>query len=135
MGEKRFRCAVGEDIIRHMPYVVVEYNKNLYKIDKVVDLLNELAEENVFLRFEVSHLQKENEEAKGVEKDAFKLLKENTLLLCKIHKIKEIVEETDYFTDEAIEHDIIAYREMQSFDNKDAYEIASAFKKIMEILE
>lgn len=54
MSDKRFRCAVSEDIIRDMPYVVVEHN-TLYKIDKVVDLLNEIAEENVFLRFEVSH--------------------------------------------------------------------------------
>ena len=50
-------------------------------------------------------------------------------------KVKEIVREADCFSDEATKHDIIAYREMHSFDNKDAYDIACAFKKIMEILE
>jgi len=55
MSKKQFRCAVSEDTIRHMPYVIVEHNQRLYKIDEVVELLNSLSEENVFLRFEVDH--------------------------------------------------------------------------------
>ena len=99
MSDKRFRCAVSEDIIRDMPYVVVEHN-TLYKIDKVVDLLNEIAEENVFLRFEVSHLQKENEELKQEVKQYWKyrdvrkqktkdLEKENKELKQQLDKIPE----------------------------------------------
>lgn len=58
MGEKRFRCAVSEDIIRHMPYIVLEHNKKLYKIDKVVELLNLFDEENKKLQIEVKELNR-----------------------------------------------------------------------------
>lgn len=95
-------------------------NKSLSRVD-VVELLNNLTEEN--------------KQLKRIERDSFDLFKENMLLFRKILKVKEIVREADCFSDEATKHDIIAYREMHSFDNKDAYDIACAFKKIMEILE
>lgn len=83
----------------------------------------------------LNELAEENEQLRRIEVDFYGLLKGYNLLTKKIRKIKEIVKETDYFSDEATKHDTIAYREMHSFDNKDAHAIACAFKKIMEILE
>ena len=53
--------------------------------------------------------------------------------------IKEVSEllyyEVDLFSDKATEHDTIAYRELMTMDNKDAYTIATATKKAIKQLK
>lgn len=132
MSKKRFKID-----IHTLPTTIVDSETSeLYSsMRSVVDLLNSLSDDVKHLEEYSGDLESDLKRLEGVEEDLFKFLKENTLLLCKIHKVKEIVREADCFSDEAIEHDIIAYREMQHFDNKDAYDIAFAFKKIKEVLQ
>lgn len=53
-----------------------------------------------------------------------------------IDKVYELLkEEADIFSDEATEHDIKAYIELQEFDNKDAYYLACAIKKAIKLLK
>ena len=53
--------------------------------------------------------------------------------------IKEVIEllseEVDVFSEKATEHDIIAYRELNQLDNKDAYYMATATKKAIKMLK
>lgn len=58
------------------------------------------------------------------------LEKENDELKDKLDNIRREVINIDMFSDEALKHDIIAYREMHEFDNKDCYDIAWAIEKI-----
>lgn len=52
-----------------------------------------------------------------------------------INKVYELLEEADIFSDEATEHDIKAYIELQEFDNKDAYYLACGIKKAIKLLK
>lgn len=52
-----------------------------------------------------------------------------------INKVCELLEEEDIFSDEATEHDIKAYIELQEFDNKDAYYLACGIKKAIKLLK
>ena len=52
-----------------------------------------------------------------------------------INKVYELLEEADIFSDEATEHDIKAYIELQEFDNKDAYYLACDIKKAIKLLK
>jgi len=65
-----------------------------------------------------------------------KLREENEQLRQTMQKVCELLEEeVDLFSDEATEHDIIAYSEMKKFDNKDAYYICTATKKAIQMLK
>lgn len=65
-----------------------------------------------------------------------KLEKENEQLRQTMQKVCELLEEeVDLFSDKATEHDVIAYCEMQDFDNKDAYYICTATKKAIQMLK
>ena len=61
--------------------------------------------------------------------------KENSDLRQNITIIKDLLSECDLFSDKATKHDIIAYKEMRQFDNKDAYCICTAIKKAIEKLK
>lgn len=66
----------------------------------------------------------------------FELKEENEQLRQTMQKVCELLEEeVDLFSDEATEHDIIAYSEMQKFDNKDAYYMCVSTKKAIEKLK
>lgn len=52
-----------------------------------------------------------------------------------INKVYELLEEADIFSDEATEHDIKDYIELQEFDNKDAYYLACGIKKAIKLLK
>lgn len=52
------------------------------------------------------------------------------LVMYLIRAIDLFLDTADLFTDEATTHDIVAYREMMRFDNKDAYSIAYAIKQL-----
>ena len=76
-----------------------------YGTNSLLDLLNELAEENKTLKTRF--------------KEVLKLLEE----------------EVDLFSDKATEHDIQAYIELRELDNKDAYYMATATKKVIKLLK
>lgn len=104
-------------------FILVEYvNKGLFiqdnandetqyfqgskaSLEKVVNLLNDLSEEN--------------EQSKSIVKEVIELLSE----------------EVDVFSDKATEHDINAYIELKELDNKDAYYMATATKKVIKLLK
>ena len=63
------------------------------------------------------------------------LHEENQRLKQTMKEVKELlIEEVDIFSDEATEHDINAYIELQEFDNKDAYYLATSTKKAIKML-
>lgn len=80
-------------------------NERMYGIFELVDKLNELVEENEQLRKTMNEV------------------------------IELLVEEVDLFSDKATEHDIIAYKEMNDFDNKDAYYMCISTKKAIKMLQ
>ena len=91
-----------------------------YRIDvgSIVD--NETG--NIYSEIQVRNLlnkyDEENKQLKSIIKEAVKLLSE----------------EVDVFSDKATEHDLMAYRELQQLDNKDAYDIATATKTVIKML-
>lgn len=77
----------------------------LLSFDEVVDLLNELSNENEQLKQSIKKI------------------------------IELLSEEVDVFSEKSTEHDIIAYRELNKLDNKDAYYMATATKKAIRMLK
>jgi glutamate formiminotransferase len=61
------------------------------------------------------------------------LLNEQQATIDKVYEL--LKEEADIFSDEATEHDIKAYIELQEFDNKDAYYLACSIKKAIKLLK
>lgn len=65
-----------------------------------------------------------------------RLTEENEQLRQTIKEVQELLtEEVDLFSDKATEHDIIAYKEMNEFDNKDAYYMCVSTKKAIKMLQ
>lgn len=101
-------------------------HKRLLRKNKVHDTIchsfmdiDETVEDMNRLYCKYSELKKENEELKKTIREVCKLL----------------IKEVDIFSDEATENDLKAYGEMLQFDNKDAYYIAVATKKAIELLK
>ena len=94
---------------------------------EVVKRLNSLTNENKQLMEKLDFFQKRTIDL-GEQLDYAK--DENNELKDKLDNIRKEVINVDMFSDEALNHDIIAYREMQEFDNKDCYDIAWAIEKI-----
>ena len=91
------------------------YNQRLgfaYNVNEIVEVLNSMGDK-------LDKLEKENEQLRQTMQKVCELLEE----------------EVDLFSDEATEHDVIAYCEMQDFDNKDAYYICTATKKAIQMLK
>lgn len=64
------------------------------------------------------------------------LHEENEQLRKTINEVIELLlKEVDLFSDKATEHDIIAYKEMNQFDNKDAYYMCISTKKAIQMLK
>ena len=131
MSEKRFT-------LDELYCYVIQDNKKRLTDKQVVDLLNEqqatieqlkqsqdvkefsaLFNQSIALQREIKDLKEENEQLRQTMQKVCKLLEE----------------EVDLFSEKATEHDIIAYREMQEFDNKDAYYICTATKKAIQMLK
>lgn len=94
--------------------------------DNVVEKLNELNTEREYLIGERGKLETKN----------VLLRKENEQLRKTIKEVIELLlEEVDLFSDKATEHDIIAYKEMNEFDNKDAYYMCVSTKKAIKMLQ
>lgn len=121
---------------------------------EVVNLLNAFNRDNDKLRIDKLKfenksldLQKENEQLRQelaehlalhsnwiIRKDRYEneLLKENEQLR---NSIKAFLEEADMFSENATDHDIVAYREMMRFDNKDAFYLACAIAEMKKVIK
>lgn len=51
------------------------------------------------------------------------------------NSIKAFLEEADMFSENATDHDIVAYRELNKFDNKDAYYLACAIAELKKVID
>ena len=130
MTEKRFTLeyeaivdneTLADDGGRQL-YWTVEY----IQLEKLVELLNSLNDENEQLRHDASVLIQSNQDYR----------KENKQLKQTMQEVAELLsEEVDLFSEKANEHDINAYRELNELDNKDAYYMATATKKAIKMLK
>lgn len=122
MTEKRFELILYDNSVRVKE--VRDNGKVIYP-NEIVDLLNELVDKNEQLQKDCTALIYNNQEYR----------KENKQLKQSIKEVVELLsEEVDVFSEKATEHDIIAYRELNKLDNKDAYYMATATKKAIRML-
>ena len=111
MTEKRF------DIIKSVIIdgaKVIRDNENKYTFATTFETATLIS-----YRKALNELNDENEQLKLVVKEVIELLSE----------------EVDVFSDKATEHDINAYVELKELDNKDAYYMATATKKAINLLK
>lgn len=135
MTEKRYK--------RHLSFVLDDYangSDRLMTIREVIPRLNELYEENEQLKSKNRGLQSElqifKEDVTHSNLQINKLADENEQLKSTIKEVTELLsDEVDLFSDKATEHDIIAYMELKELDNKDAYYMATATKKVIKMLK
>ena len=143
MSDKRFEkwndysCKVKdnqEDTLLNWEDVVKKLNDQQDTIGEQKIAIDELITD-------YKKLEKENEQLHLAIEDLLthtsceKVKKENSDLRQNITIIKDLLSECDLFSDKATKHDIIAYKEMRQFDNKDAYCICTAIKKAIEKLK
>lgn len=96
------------------------------QLDNVADLLNE--------RYSI--ICRDEKSIETMMSNMEKLENENEQLRKTMNEVIELlVEEVDLFSDKATEHDIIAYKEMNDFDNKDAYYMCISTKKAIKMLQ
>lgn len=100
-------------------------NEQQATLNKQLDQIIELQDKYRILEFNHSRLEKRN-------KAQYEKIGEQQAI---INKVYELLEEADIFSDEATEHDINAYIELQEFDNKDAYYLACDIKKAIKLLK
>lgn len=99
----------------------------VYGTNSLLDLLNDLNEENDYLKksrreFDIKKVQKLTNENEGLRQT--------------IKAVYELLTiQIDVFTDEAVKNDNTAYRELLELDNKDAQIIASATKQAIKLLK
>ena len=109
MSEKRFRVRFeqedGKGEIVNKDGVELTAREVVYKLNEQQTTTNKLQEENEQLRKTINEV------------------------------IELLLEEVDLFSDKATEHDIIAYKEMNEFDNKDAYYMCISTKKAIQMLQ
>ena len=111
--------------------------------DNTIDFKNELKKSNnelSNLKQKYQELEADRDYIKSLlnrsHEHNYKLKKENEQLKQTIKSVYELLTiEIDVFSDKAIEHDLIAYRELQQLDNKDAYYMAISTKKAIKMLK
>lgn len=126
----------------------IRQNGLIMNTDEVVDLLNSQSKLISAYNYEFAKMSKENKKLKEMNEQlnlaiddllthtsCEEVKKENSDLRQNIKIIKDLLSECDLFSDKATEHDIIAYRELHKFDNKDAYSIACAIAKIKKVID
>lgn len=126
MGMERFSWKTEK--LQHSDDEVIMVVDNANKewkghILNIVDKLNELNDERMMYKTTIDkrivELEEENEQLQKTIKEVIELL----------------LEEVDLFSDKATEHDIIPYKEMNEFDNKDAYYMCVSTKKAIKMLQ
>ena len=129
MRDKQFEV----DVDHVMLVWDTEKNKRL-EIEDIVDLLNEQQSIITGLNKQIEQLNLAIDDLLS-HTSCEEVKKENSDLRQNITIIKDLLSECDLFSDKATKHDIIAYKEMRQFDNKDAYCICTAIKKAIEKLK
>ena len=129
MSDKQFEVDVDHVLL----VWDTEKNKRL-EIEDIVDLLNEQQSIITGLNKQIEQLNLAIDDLLS-HTSCEKVKKENSDLRQNITIIKDLLSECDLFSDKATKHDIIAYKEMRQFDNKDAYCICTAIKKAIEKLK
>lgn len=86
-----------------------------YAVEEIIDLFNNLNNKNERLSTKCRQLESENEQLRN--------------------SIRDFLEEADLFSENAIDHDIVAFREMMKFDNKDAFAIAYAISELKKVVK
>ena len=129
MSDKRFEVDVDHVLL----VWDTEKNKRL-EIEDIVDLLNEQQSIITGLNKQIEQLNLAIDDLLS-HTSCEEVKKENSDLRQNITIIKDLLSECDLFSDKATKHDIIAYKEMRQFDNKDAYCICTAIKKAIEKLK
>ena len=117
MSEKRF-----SETEKHCYYTSLVFDNQTQEelgTNKVVVLLNEQQDQISKLQDLCGKSDYENAKLRKTINEVIKLL----------------VEEVDLFSDKATEHDIIAYKEINQFDNKDAYYMCVSTKKAIKMLQ
>ena len=129
MNDKQFEVDVDHVLL----VWDTEKNKRL-EIEDIVDLLNEQQSIITGLNKQIEQLNLAIDDLLS-HTSCEEVKKENSDLRQNITIIKDLLSECDLFSDKATKHDIIAYKEMRQFDNKDAYCICTAIKKAIEKLK
>lgn len=103
------------------------------QVISVINKMNELYEEKESWRKSwIEEMGDQEEQSKCI----LKLVKGNEKLKSTIKEVTELLsDEVDLFSDKATEHDINAYVELKELDNKDAYYMATATKKAIQMLK
>lgn len=125
MSKRFILCKKGDDA----EYIEDNNCIQLYNFEVVCEMLNSLNDENEQLRKERNNIA---EECSALFKQNGRLKKENEQLR---NSISEFLEEADLFSENAIDHDIVAFREMMKFDNKDAFAIAYAIAELKKVID
>lgn len=105
MSEKRFTLTFDDKIVDNLAGIIHEVHSGYDVAMDLSGLLNDLNDDN--------------EQLKSIIKEVIELLSD----------------EVDLFSDKATEHDLNAYRELNEFDNKDAFYMATATKKAIRMLK
>lgn len=148
-AEKNKRLEIEDivDLLNKQEDAIITLKRRLEKINNGYGDLthrNGLTANEWLIESQEKELKKKNEQiSEWIEqhsKDIAKISEQNKLiqnlkeendeLKEKLDNIRREVINIDMFSDEALNHDIIAYREMHEFDNKDCYDIAWAIEKI-----
>lgn len=124
MNEKRFILCKKENV----EYIEDNSCIQLCGFDVICEMLNSLNDENELLRKERNNLA---EECSALFKQNSGLKKGNEQLR---DAIQSFLEEADIFSAEATKHDLNAYRELNRFDNKDAYYLACAIAELKKVI-
>jgi len=105
MTEKRFTLTFDDKIVDNLTGIIHEVHSGYDVAMDLSGLLNDLNDDN--------------EQLKSIIKEVTELLSD----------------EVDLFSDKATEHDLNAYMELNEFDNKDAFYMATATKKAIRMLK
>ena len=116
---------------------IFEYMTYLYVKNKILQKENEQLKEEIraypINEQYAEEIMQQNQKLR-IERNDFRI--ENKKLRKTINEVIELLtEEVDLFSDKATEHDIIAYKEMNKFDNKDAYYMCISTKKAIKMLQ
>lgn len=135
MTKKKY-AVVDDGFIKYIEDTTLTEDKHEGHINDAYALcreLNELYEENVQLRMEKNAYLQDIEAYK--EENTHLKIENQQLKYTSIEVAELLEEEVDLFSDKAVEHDIVAYRELQDLDNKDACWMATATKKSIKMLK
>ena len=131
----RVLCDEYEEVARIF-FEIKETGEQIEGSHQIQKWINNLFNENEQLKQQLAEQGTQIDFLKDENTHMRNVLEENKQLKQSIKEVVELVsEEVDVFSEKATKHDIIAYRELNQLDNKDAYYMATATKKAIKILK